>query len=107
MNAGFGFWLYGVSLGASALGGMRGMASGIFIVLAATTFGSALLCAINSIPAPASAHRPPRTARDRGRIGTPTRQAPTVGKLAADLAGDLQCERSLTDSSRPVRVTTR
>jgi hypothetical protein len=43
MNAGFGSWL----LGASALGGMLGMASSIFIVLAATTFGSALLYAIS------------------------------------------------------------
>src|SRR5262249_29366124 len=41
MSAGFGSWLFG----ASALGGMLGMASSIFIVLAATTFGSALLYA--------------------------------------------------------------
>src|SRR5258708_31084084 len=47
MSAGFGSWLLGMSLGASALGGMLGMASGIFIVLAATTFGSALLYAIS------------------------------------------------------------
>src|SRR5712671_4253227 len=47
MNAGFGSWLLGMSLGASALGGMLGMAGGIFIVLAATTFGSALLYAIS------------------------------------------------------------
>ena len=45
MNAGFGSWLLDMSLGASALGGMLGMASGIFVVLAATTFGSALLYA--------------------------------------------------------------
>jgi len=42
MSAGFGSWLFG----ASALG-MLGMASSIFIVLAATTFGSALLYAIS------------------------------------------------------------
>ena len=47
MNAGFGYWLLGMSLGASALGGMLGTASSIFIVLAATTFGSALLYAIS------------------------------------------------------------
>jgi uncharacterized membrane protein YfcA len=47
MNAGFGSWLLGMPLGASALGGMLGMAGGIFIVLAATTFGSALLYAIS------------------------------------------------------------
>jgi hypothetical protein len=47
MNAVFGSWLLGISLGASALGGMLGMAIGIFIVLAATTFGSALLYAIS------------------------------------------------------------
>jgi hypothetical protein len=47
MNTGFGSWLLGMSLGASALGGMLGMASSIFIVLAATTFGSALLYAIS------------------------------------------------------------
>jgi uncharacterized membrane protein YfcA len=40
MNAGFGSWLLGMSLDA-------GMASGIFIVLAATTFGAALLYAIS------------------------------------------------------------
>jgi uncharacterized protein len=43
MNADFGSWLLGMPLGASALGGMLGMATGIFIVLAATTFGSALI----------------------------------------------------------------
>ena len=43
MSAGFGSWLFG----ASALGGMLGMESSIFIVLAATTFGSALLYAIS------------------------------------------------------------
>jgi len=47
MNVGFGSSLFGMSLGAGALGGMLGMASGIFIVLAATTFGSALLYAIS------------------------------------------------------------
>jgi len=47
MNAGFGSWLLGTSLGANALGGMLGMAIGIFIVLATTTFGSALLYAIS------------------------------------------------------------
>src|SRR5215469_15301656 len=43
MNADLGSWLFGMSLGASALGGMLS----IFIVLAATTFGSALLYAIS------------------------------------------------------------
>ena len=47
MNAGFGSWLLDMSLGASALGGMLGMASSIFIVLAATTFGSSLLYSIS------------------------------------------------------------
>jgi len=47
MNTGFGSWLLGMSLGASALGGMLGMAGSIFIVLAATTFGSALLYSIS------------------------------------------------------------
>jgi hypothetical protein len=47
MNAGCGSWLFGMSLGAGALDGMLGMAIGIFIVLAATTFGSALLYAIS------------------------------------------------------------
>jgi uncharacterized membrane protein YfcA len=47
MNADFGSWLLGMSLGTNALGGMLGMAIGIFIVLAATTFGSALLYAIS------------------------------------------------------------
>ena len=47
MSAGFGSWLFSMSLGASALGGMLGMASGIFILLAATTFASALLYTIS------------------------------------------------------------
>jgi hypothetical protein len=47
MNAGFGSWLLGMSLDDSVMGGMLGMASAIFIVLAATTFGSALLYAIS------------------------------------------------------------
>src|SRR6516164_10760510 len=47
MSAGFGPWLFGISLDASALGGMPGMASGILIVLAATTFASALLYTIS------------------------------------------------------------
>jgi hypothetical protein len=47
MNADLGSWLFGMSLGASALGGMLGMASAIFIVLAATTFGSARLYAMS------------------------------------------------------------
>src|SRR5215470_17519144 len=39
MDAGSGLWLFAVSLGASALGGMLGMASGIFIVPILTMFG--------------------------------------------------------------------
>src|SRR5712675_1691304 len=43
MNLGFGSWLIGMSLGAG--GGMLAMSSGMFIVLAATTFVAALLYA--------------------------------------------------------------
>ena len=39
MDAGYVFWLFVVSFGASALGGMLGMASGIFIVPILTVFG--------------------------------------------------------------------
>jgi uncharacterized membrane protein YfcA len=39
MGPGFGLWLFAVSLGASALGGMLGMASGIFVVPLLTMFG--------------------------------------------------------------------
>lgn len=39
MNSGMTLWLFAVSLGASALGGMLGMASGIFIVPILTIFG--------------------------------------------------------------------
>src|ERR1700758_1198402 len=39
MGAQFSLWLFAVSLGASALGGMLGMASGIFIVPILTIFG--------------------------------------------------------------------
>ena len=47
MNAGFGSWLFGMALGVGVPGGMLGMTGTIFIVLAATTFGSALLYAIS------------------------------------------------------------
>jgi uncharacterized membrane protein YfcA len=46
MDAGLGSWLLDTSHGATALGGVLGMASSIFIVLAATTFGSSLLYAV-------------------------------------------------------------
>src|SRR5579871_397926 len=39
MDTQFAAWLFAVSLGASALGGMLGMASGIFIVPILTMFG--------------------------------------------------------------------
>src|SRR5262249_39517938 len=39
MGPGLGLWLFAVSLGASALGGMLGMASGIFVVPVLTVFG--------------------------------------------------------------------
>lgn len=39
MDIGFTLWLFAVSAGASALGGMLGMASGIFIVPILTLFG--------------------------------------------------------------------
>jgi uncharacterized membrane protein YfcA len=39
MDTGFMLWLFAVSVGASALGGMLGMASGIFIVPILTIFG--------------------------------------------------------------------
>jgi uncharacterized protein len=39
MHPGFVMWLLAVSFGASMLGGMLGMASGIFIVPLLTTFG--------------------------------------------------------------------
>ena len=58
MNAGFGSWLLGMALGASALGGMLGMAGGIFIALAATTIVTALLYAISGFGfAASSRHR--------------------------------------------------
>jgi len=39
MDIGFTVWLFAISIGASALGGMLGMASGIFIVPILTVFG--------------------------------------------------------------------
>jgi hypothetical protein len=39
MDSGFALWLFAVSFGASAFGGMLGMASGIFIVPILTIFG--------------------------------------------------------------------
>src|SRR5258708_30709179 len=39
MHVGFVAWLFAVSVGASALGGALGMASGIFIVPVLTLFG--------------------------------------------------------------------
>jgi hypothetical protein len=43
VNASFGAWLFAVSVGASALGGTLGMASGIFIVPILTMFGGVSL----------------------------------------------------------------
>src|SRR6516164_6071778 len=39
MDMGFALWLFAVSLGASTLGGMLGMAGGIFVVPVLTLFG--------------------------------------------------------------------
>jgi uncharacterized membrane protein YfcA len=39
MDSGFAIWLFAVSLGASALGGMLGMAGGIFVVPVLAIFG--------------------------------------------------------------------
>jgi len=39
MAGSFSLWLFAVSMAASALGGMLGMASGIFIVPVLTIFG--------------------------------------------------------------------
>lgn len=39
MNASFSLWLFVVSAAANALGGMLGMASGIFVVPILTIFG--------------------------------------------------------------------
>jgi uncharacterized protein len=39
MAGGFSLWLFAVSMAASALGGMLGMAGGIFIVPLLTIFG--------------------------------------------------------------------
>src|SRR6266478_8255371 len=47
MNVGFGASLLGMSLGVGALGGMLGIASGMFVVLAATTFVAGLLYAVS------------------------------------------------------------
>src|SRR5258708_3784847 len=47
MNAGFGSWLFGMALGVGALGGILGIAGGMFVVLAATTFVAALLYAVS------------------------------------------------------------
>ncbi|HMF78564.1 MAG TPA: sulfite exporter TauE/SafE family protein [Bryobacteraceae bacterium] len=41
MENGYALWLFAVSLGASAVGGMLGMAGGIFLVLILTIFGHA------------------------------------------------------------------
>lgn len=46
MSGCLGSCLFGMSFDAGALGGMLGMASGFFILLAATTFASALLYTI-------------------------------------------------------------
>src|SRR5579872_2720810 len=39
MDIGFAIWLFAVSMGASAIGGVLGMAGGIFIVPVLTMFG--------------------------------------------------------------------
>ncbi len=47
MSVGFGASLVGMSLGAGALGGMLGIAGGMFVVLATTTFVAGLLYAVS------------------------------------------------------------
>ncbi len=48
MEAGLALWLFGLSVGASALGGMLGMASGIFIVPLLVLFGIDMHTAIGA-----------------------------------------------------------
>ena len=82
MDSGFALWLFAVSLGASAVGGMLGMASGIFIVPILTLFGhldihtaigasivSVIACSCGSaapfLKRQADEHPPSRRARNR------------------------------------------
>jgi uncharacterized protein len=46
MNTGTELWLFAVSFGASALGGMLGMASGIFIVPVLTLVIPVIRCSL-------------------------------------------------------------
>jgi uncharacterized membrane protein YfcA len=96
MNAGFGLWLFGVSIGASALGGMLGMASGVFIVPILTMFGhveihTAIAASIVSVIACSCGSAAPflRGRLTNVRLAIVLETATTLGALTGVVLGGL------------------
>src|SRR3984893_13508972 len=92
MHAGFGAWLFAVSVAASALGGTLGMASGIFIVPVLTMFGgldihAAVGASIVSVIACSCASAPPllRNGLTNVRVAIVLEVATTLGALTGVL----------------------
>ena len=90
MNTGFLLWLFAVSVGASALGGMLGMASGIFIVPILIIFGpidihSAIAASIVSVIACSCGSAAPflRAGLTNIRLAIVLETATTLGALRA------------------------
>ena len=92
MNTGFLLWLFAVSVGASALGGMLGMASGIFIVPILIIFGridihSAIAASIVSVIACSCGSAAPflRAGLTNVRLAIVLETATTLGALTGVL----------------------
>jgi len=92
MSPWLGLWLFAVSLGASALGGMLGMASGIFIVPILTVFGhwdirTAIAASIVSVIACSCASASPflKAGLVNVRLAIVLETATTLGALAGVL----------------------
>jgi uncharacterized membrane protein YfcA len=92
MDGGFAFWLFMVSLGASALGGMLGMAGGIFIVPLLTMLGhidihTAIGASIVSVIACSCASAAPflRGSLTNIRLAIVLETATTIGALSGVL----------------------
>jgi uncharacterized protein len=92
MSPGFVLWLFAVSVGASALGGMLGMASGIFIVPILTMFGhlefhSAIAASIVSVIACSCGSAAPflRAGLTNIRLAIVLETATTLGALTGVL----------------------
>jgi uncharacterized protein len=115
MNAETELWLFAVSVGASALGGMLGMASGIFIVPILTIFGhvdirSAIGASIVSVIACSCSSAAPflKARLTNVRLAIVLETATTAGALSGVLLGGvcLQVTPSAAVSQLPIQAGT-